>query len=179
MNRLGILGRIGYIVLGSVQNMTMGGIIYGWASISNLLLSKRSEGGVGLTPSHAHALFVVASFFGFLGPLALGIVLDKFGPRICSVISISCIILGSICFISTSKTNSLLFAFAICLIGNTMLFTQFFSILSFLFVMFRFRWSWCSKCCYQRIELVPKLEILNNIDYYRLLSTIILCILFV
>lgn len=62
-------------------------------------------------------MFVIASFFNFLGPLVLGILLDKFGPRACSLVSLALIGLGSLLF-SFSDINSLpMFIPAMCLIA--------------------------------------------------------------
>lgn len=62
-------------------------------------------------------MFVVASFFNFLGPVLLGIVLDLYGPRICSILSIMLIALGCGVF-GISNQNSLpLFVPGMCLIA--------------------------------------------------------------
>ncbi len=62
-------------------------------------------------------IFVVASFCNFLGPLILGIVLDSYGPRVCSVVSILLITVGSAMF-ALSDTDSLpLFVPGMCLIA--------------------------------------------------------------
>jgi MFS family permease len=110
--------KVGYIILGCIQNMTMGGIIYGWSSISSLLVSNPSDGGPGLSNEFVHTMFVVASFCSFLGPLFLGFILDSYGPRICSAISILFIISGCLLigFSETGESVSLLVA--ISLIGN-------------------------------------------------------------
>lgn len=98
--------------------MTMGGILFGWASISGTLLtSSPSDGGSGLTRDAVHVLFVVASFFNFLGPLVLGIVLDTYGPRVCSMLSITLIGLGCFLFSVSDVEKFPLFMPAICLIA--------------------------------------------------------------
>ena len=105
-------------------------------------MSSASEGGPGLStnyvhvsysgysallriiiPDHTHStqhlqmIFVVASFCNFLGPLILGIVLDSYGPRVCSVVSILLITVGSAMF-ALSDTDSLpLFVPGMCLIA--------------------------------------------------------------
>lgn len=62
-------------------------------------------------------IFVIASFCNFLGPLVLGIVLDSYGPRVCSVLSILLITIGSAMF-AISDANSLpLFVPGMCLIA--------------------------------------------------------------
>lgn len=110
--------RLGLIALACQQNMTMGGIIFGWASISgSLLVSSQEQGGPGLTREYVHIMFVIASFFNFLGPLLLGIVLDSYGPRICSIVSIACIAFGCLLFASSDMKTSPYFIPAMCLVA--------------------------------------------------------------
>lgn len=45
-----------------------------------------------------HQLFVMATSVNFTGPLLLGIVLDAYGPRACSIISIALVMGGFILF---------------------------------------------------------------------------------
>mmetsp|Transcript_2839 Transcript_2839/g.6562 ORF Transcript_2839/g.6562 Transcript_2839/m.6562 type:complete len:518 (+) Transcript_2839:93-1646(+) len=105
------------ITLACFQNMTLGGLLFGWASISGgLLISPTKMGGPGLSSDYVHMMFVVASFFNFLGPLLLGIVLDLYGPRICSVISILFILAGCLLF-GLSTPDLPLFIPAMCLIA--------------------------------------------------------------
>ena len=116
--KLSFRTRLAYITLACQQNMTMGGIIFGWASISgSLLVSAVEEGGPGLTREYVHIMFVIASFFNFLGPLLLGIVLDSYGPRICSILSISCIAVGCALFAMSSVDKSPYFIPAMCLVA--------------------------------------------------------------
>jgi MFS family permease len=62
-------------------------------------------------------MFVMSSFFNFLGPLGLGVILDLYGPRACSVASSLCVVLGSAMFgISSGKVP--LFIPGMCLIGT-------------------------------------------------------------
>ena len=62
-------------------------------------------------------MFVVASFFNFLGPLILGIILDLYGPRICSVVSIAFIATGCGIFGLSSQSELPLFVPGMCLIA--------------------------------------------------------------
>ncbi|RYH16560.1 MFS transporter [archaeon] len=62
-------------------------------------------------------LFTVATFFSFLGPLLLGIVLDYYGPRICSLLSITFVTLGCILFSMSDIKSSPWFIPAVCLIA--------------------------------------------------------------
>jgi MFS family permease len=62
-------------------------------------------------------MFVVATFFSFLGPLLLGVVLDHYGPRVCSVISVALITIGSFLFSISSRNDLPLFVPGLCLIA--------------------------------------------------------------
>ena len=62
-------------------------------------------------------MFVIASFFNFLGPLILGIILDLYGPRICSVVSIAFIATGCGIFGLSSQSEFPLFVPGMCLIA--------------------------------------------------------------
>lgn len=113
--------KIGYILLGCLQNMTMGGIIFGWSSILPVLLTSPSNkpiGGLGLTVDFVHLMFVAGSFSSFLGPLCLGLVLDAYGPRVCSTVSIIFIIAGCLFFSLAEIGQSYQVLVGICLIGK-------------------------------------------------------------
>ena len=75
------------VTVGCLQNFLMGGVIFGWAAISNTLLLS-NEGAPDLRASHIHEMFVMASSANMCSPLFLGVVLDYFGPRACSIVSI-------------------------------------------------------------------------------------------
>lgn len=62
-------------------------------------------------------IFTIASFFNFLGPLILGLVLDHYGPRVCSLVSIALVGLGSLLFSVSDSENFPLFVPAMCLIA--------------------------------------------------------------
>lgn len=62
-------------------------------------------------------MFVIATFFSFLGPLLLGVVLDHYGPRVCSVISVALIAIGSFLFSISSREELPLFVPGLCLIA--------------------------------------------------------------
>ena len=110
--------RITNIVLGCFQNITAGGILYGWASISgSMLLAPPTEGGPGLSHDYVHVMFVTASFFNFLGPLLLGAVLDSYGPRVCSVISMLFISIGCFLFSVSNVPNFPMFIPALSMIA--------------------------------------------------------------
>ena len=98
--------------------MTMGGILFGWASISgSLLISSRQNGGPGLSSEYVNGVFVVASFFSFLGPFLLGILLDSYGPRVCSIISAILIAFGFALFALSDTIDFPMFIPAMCLIA--------------------------------------------------------------
>lgn len=110
--------RIVNLGVAMIQNMSMGGILFGWASISGtLLIAQTHEGGSGLDRDYVHLMFVVASFFSFMGPLLLGIVLDYYGPRVCSILSISLIGMGCVLFSISDVESAPFFMPAICLIA--------------------------------------------------------------
>jgi len=66
----------------------MGGVIFGWASISNTMLVS-SDGAPGLSASTIHGMFVMGSSANMCSPFFLGVVLDRWGPRACSIASIA------------------------------------------------------------------------------------------
>ena len=110
--------RMTSLLLGCTQNLLFGGILYGWPAISGVLLqAKPTEGGPGLTSDYVEAMFVTAAFFNFLGPFLLGIVLDGYGPRACSVLSFFIITLGCALFSISNVPNLPLFAPAMSMIA--------------------------------------------------------------
>ena len=52
--------RLMMVTVGCLQNFLMGGVIFGWAAISNTLLLS-NEGAPDLRASHIHEMFVMAS----------------------------------------------------------------------------------------------------------------------
>lgn len=110
-------------------------IILGWASISGtMLVGSRKTGGAGLTGEYVHVsfsnslcllvlftiaqmMFVVGTFFSFIGPLLLGFVLDHYGPRVCSLLSIFLVALGCFLFSISDASNLRLFIPATSLIA--------------------------------------------------------------
>ena len=85
------------VSIGCLQNFLMGGVIFGWAAISNTLLVS-NEGAPDLRAAHIHKMFVMASSANMCSPLFLGVVLDYHGPRACSVVSICISCLGFLLF---------------------------------------------------------------------------------
>ena len=102
--------------LACFQNASVGGLLYGWASIDRTLLAANpTDGGAGLSPAQSTAIFSWASSAAMLAALVLGVVLDKWGPRACSVVSHVCIAWG--CLLFAAATNFGMFAVAACLLG--------------------------------------------------------------
>ena len=108
--------RILLITIACVQNMTMGGVFFGWTSISGTLLTSK-HGGPGLSIEEIQFIFVLASFCNSMGPLFLGIILDSYGPRACSVLSILLICLGFFLFSISDSVKNNYFAVSMCLIA--------------------------------------------------------------
>ena len=110
------LARASHVVLACLQNMTMGGVFFGWSSISvTLLLSN--EGGPGLSIAEVQNIYVAGTFASSMGPLFLGIVLDYFGPRACSLVSVFFILVGFILFSYSDEKTFNFFTLAMCLIA--------------------------------------------------------------
>jgi MFS family permease len=88
--------RIGILTFALLQNALAGGLIFGWASIDGtLLISEESNGGAGVPPEKTTLVFSWASSLAMVSSFFLGIVLDIFGPRACSVICLGSIAIGS------------------------------------------------------------------------------------
>ena len=62
-------------------------------------------------------MFVLANFCNFLGPLLLGIVLDNYGPRMCSALSSILIALGFSLFAISDVVSFPMFIPGMCLIA--------------------------------------------------------------
>jgi len=97
--------RLLMVVVGCLQNFLMGGVIFGWAAISNGMLVS-NNGAPGLHASNVHKMFIYATTANMCSPLFLGIVLDKLGPRACSVLSIFVSFLGFLLFGLASTLES-------------------------------------------------------------------------
>jgi MFS family permease len=92
---LSLAQRSGILLFALLQNSLMGGIIYGWSSIdSTLLITSESHGGAGMDPQKTSQVFSWAASTAMVSSFFLGIVLDFFGPRICSLVSLSTIAVG-------------------------------------------------------------------------------------
>ena len=62
-------------------------------------------------------MYVVAQFFNYVGPIFFGMILDVFGPRLCSLVSITTIAVGCFLFGISSLSTRPLFVPGMCLIA--------------------------------------------------------------
>lgn len=155
----------------------MGGILFGWTSIISLLLSSPSEGGAGLTNESVHTMFVIASFCSFLGPLCLGILLDIYGPRICSTVSIIIIVFGFLLMGFAEEGSIHPFIIAMCFIGIKMFILIAFILFYVNTILNSFWRKWSSECNHPSVEPIPHLESICHCHHNRLLPTLIFHIL--
>lgn len=102
------------------------------------MISGEKDGGPALTPVYAHVsttlllhslfeclanvndgqmIFTIANFANCLGPLFLGVVLDNYGPRICSLLSIAIVAAGCFLFSISNMDHLPAFIPAMCLIA--------------------------------------------------------------
>eukprot|EP00980_Cylindrotheca_fusiformis_P008726 scaffold1868_cov193-Cylindrotheca_fusiformis.AAC.11 len=99
-----------------LQNSLMGGVIFGWASVDQSVLSASMEnGGAGLSLHNSALIFSCASSISMFAPFLLGAVLDCYGPRVCSFVSCCIMAFGAILFASASHFAQ--FAIASCLLS--------------------------------------------------------------
>ncbi len=108
--------RIGLIAFGVLQNGLAGGLIFGWASIDQSLLSEVPEnGGAGLELQQTTKIFSWATSISMVAALILGAVLDYSGPRLASMIS--CLTISAGCLVFALSKNMMSFALGTILIG--------------------------------------------------------------
>jgi MFS family permease len=88
----------------------------GWAGLSNILITPTTEGGFGLSPPVTLQIFSVSSSFACLSQLFLGIIQDKYNPKVCSIISNIIVALGCFVFVASVRSRFLIYSGAI-LIG--------------------------------------------------------------
>jgi Major Facilitator Superfamily len=108
--------RITLFGFGLIQNAFSGGLIFGWASIDQSILSESLDnGGAGLRPDETTKIFTWATSISMVAALILGAVLDYSGPRLASMTACLTIALGFLVF---SLSNSMAgFAVGTILIG--------------------------------------------------------------
>ncbi|CAJ1911427.1 unnamed protein product [Cylindrotheca closterium] len=91
---------VGFAVL---HNGLLGGVLFGWASIDQTLLgAPLEEGGAGLNLKETARIFSWASSLNMFSPFLLGMVLDRFGPRVAATVASMTVTVGSLVFASTS-----------------------------------------------------------------------------
>jgi MFS family permease len=98
--------RVALAVLACLQNSLVGGLVYGWASITPMLTGSVEDGGGNLSHEETILIFAWASSVGMVSTLLLGWVLDRFGPRVCSVIANASILVGCQLFAISTEFKS-------------------------------------------------------------------------
>jgi MFS family permease len=108
--------RLGLFLFAMFQNGLLGGVVFGWPSIEQSLLSSSIEnGGAGLKLHDTALIFSWASSVAMFSPFVLGSVLDKYGPRVCSILSCCIMAFGALLF--ASSRHFIGFAIASCLMS--------------------------------------------------------------
>jgi hypothetical protein len=107
---------LGLAVLACMQNASIGGVLYGWASIDRTMLAaSTADGGAALNLAETTRIFSWASSAALVSTIFLGgYVLDRYGPRICSIVSH--VIIGSGCYLFSISTTFWHYAIAASLI---------------------------------------------------------------
>ena len=79
-------------------------MIIGWTGIAGTMLTaQRSEGGAGISPATTLDIFSIASSFSCLSQLFLGIIQDKYNPKVCSIISNTIVGVGCFVFVFSDE----------------------------------------------------------------------------
>lgn len=108
--------RLFLFLLACCQNALMGGLVYGWPALSNMLTEPPNpKGGCGLRLAQTTVLFTLASITGMISTLVLGYLLDIRGPRFCSLCSHISILCGCIGFSRSSHMMG--YGVSMCCIG--------------------------------------------------------------
>lgn len=98
--------RVALAVLACLQNSLVGGLVYGWASIIPMLTASVKDGGGALSHAQTVQIFAWASCVGMVSTLLLGWILDRFGPRVCSVIANASVGIGCQLFAISTRFES-------------------------------------------------------------------------
>ena len=80
-------------------------------------MASSTEGGPELQLNYIQYIYVMAIFANSMGPLFLGIILDSYGPRACSIVSTLIIALGSLLFAVSDVHGFNYFAVGMCMIS--------------------------------------------------------------
>lgn len=107
--------RVGLLLFAMLQNGLTGGVLFGWASIDKTMLTTPGGKGSGLSFHETTLIFSWASCVAMVSSLILGVVLDCYGPRICSIVSSLIIAIGCQVFALSRSFSGL--AFGACLIA--------------------------------------------------------------
>ncbi|CAB9499631.1 Major Facilitator Superfamily [Seminavis robusta] len=104
------------VLFACLQNALAGGLAFGWASIDRtMLIASQEQGGAGLTPMETTKIFSWASSVAMLSSLAMGLVLDRFGPRTASVLCN--LLVGTGCYLFSMARSFEAIAIATCMIA--------------------------------------------------------------
>jgi hypothetical protein len=110
--------RIALVFFGMGQITLAAGLIVGWAGIAgSMLASSPEQGGAGLTLDATTQLYGLAAAVNYLSPLALGMILDSFGPRACSAFSNATVAAGCFVFALASARPTIVYALGLSLIA--------------------------------------------------------------
>lgn len=99
--------RILLVCFAMIQITLSAGLIIGWPGIAgSMLVEPLEHGGAGLTLDQTTQLYGLAAAVNYVAPLFLGLVLDKLGPRACSVLSNAIVAIGLGIFSSASSFST-------------------------------------------------------------------------
>lgn len=108
--------RIGLFLFGVLQNGLSGGLIFGWASIDQSILTvPEASGGAGMDLQETTTIFSWSTSISMVAALMLGVVLDYSGPRIASMVS--CWSISSGCLIFALSDHFFGYAVGVILLG--------------------------------------------------------------
>ena len=81
---------VAFATIGVIHTLLTAGIVFGWAS----LLPVLRDDGMDLPPSAFARIFTHGAIGNYLSSLPLGLVLDKFGPKTCGILSSTLVAIG-------------------------------------------------------------------------------------
>ena len=84
--------------------------------MSKILIASKADGGFGLSSQVTLHMFSVSSSCACVSQLFLGIIQDKYSPKICSILSNILVAVGCFTFVASSTSETLIYAGAV-LIG--------------------------------------------------------------
>jgi MFS family permease len=101
---------ISWAVVGVMHTLLTAGIVFGWASLLPIL---RDE-GLNLSSTDFTRIFTFGAVGNYLSTLPFGIVLDRFGPKVCGILGSSLFALGLLlCSQATENATALTAGFAL------------------------------------------------------------------